>query len=62
MTRKATFTQEEVKRAVRAAQSLGLEIVELVVERNHVRLVVAGAAVDTSNQSVDKCKPKEWPT
>lgn len=58
MTRKATVTEAEVKRVIQAATKCGLNVCEIIVTAEGVRLIYDNVDRTVANDNVKK--PKKW--
>lgn len=62
MTARATVTEAEYRRAIRAATESGLTLREFEITPGRVRLIFAqDEAVDVERDPADPREPKEWP-
>ncbi|MEE3046615.1 MAG: hypothetical protein VX620_15305 [Pseudomonadota bacterium] len=59
MGRKATVTQAEVSRAIKAASACGLAVCEIIVTADGVRLIYNKLDRPIANDNAGK--PKKWP-
>ena len=59
MAKRATVTEAEMRRAIKAATECGLAIQECIMTPQEVRLVFN--RFDKPEESDDIPKPKEWP-
>lgn len=58
MSRQATVTEADMKRAIKAATACGLTVQECVMTPAEIRLIFI--KVDEEIDSDDNPKPKEW--
>ena len=65
MTRRATVTEADMRRAIKAATECGLTVRECIMKPTEIRLVFAspGQGVDSGRESANNQapRPKEWP-
>jgi len=59
MAKKAAVTQAEVTRTIKAARACGLDVCEIVVTADGVRLIYN--KVDRPVVNDNLAKPKKWP-
>ncbi|PKR55076.1 hypothetical protein [Thalassospira marina] len=59
MTKRAGITQSEMKRAIKAATECGLEISEVIMTADSVRLIFG--EIDEPPKPDNTAAPKEWP-
>lgn len=59
MTKRATVTEADMRRAIKAATDCGLRVQECVMKPTEIRLVFIN--VEENPKKGDSPKPKEWP-
>jgi hypothetical protein len=59
MAKRATVTEADMRRAIKAATECGLQVQECVMKPTEIRLVFSN--VEEKPRSNDNPKPKEWP-
>lgn len=59
MAKRAAVTEADMRRAIKAAQSEGLQVRECIMSPSEVRLIFTG--IDDPIQSEGELKPKQWP-
>ncbi len=60
MGKRATVTEADLRRAIKAAKECGLTVRECIMSPAEVRLVFGG--VDEESKKGEHPVPKEWPT
>ncbi|PXX30896.1 hypothetical protein C7967_106156 [Thalassospira sp. 11-3] len=60
MSRRATVTETELKRALKAATERGLSVSEIIMTADCVRLKIG--SVDENEKPVEDKAPLAWPT
>ena len=59
MAKRATVTEADMRRAIKAATECGLQVQECVMKPSEIRLVFSN--VEEKAKTDDNPKPKEWP-
>jgi len=59
MARRATVTEADMRRAIKAATECGLQVQECVMKPSEIRLVFVN--VEENPKPDNNPKPKEWP-
>ncbi len=60
MTKRATVTETEIKRVLKAASEYGLTVSEVIMTADCIRLKLG--SVDESGKPVETKAPLSWPT